>query len=71
MNGIVEKKGFVKTGLLPNYFNISTNGKFLLCSCRESNTIQVFEIEQKSGDLKYLNKDINIFKPECIQFLLN
>ena len=69
MNGNVEHKGFVKTGIHPRNFNITPNGKFLICACRDSNVIQIYEINQENGDLKYINKDINIDKPVCVKFL--
>jgi 6-phosphogluconolactonase (cycloisomerase 2 family) len=67
--GTLEKKGFVETGLHPRNFNITPNGKFLICACRDSNVIQVFEINKENGYLINANKDINIDKPVCIKFL--
>ena len=69
INGNLEQKGFVKTGIHPRNFNITPNGKFLICACRDSNKIQFYEINQENGDLKYVNKDINIDKPVCVKFL--
>lgn len=70
MKGIVEKKSFVKTGIHPRNFNITPNGKFLICACRDSNAVQIYEINNENGDLKYINnKDIIIDKPVCIKFL--
>ena len=69
MNGNVEHKGFVKTGIHPRNFNITPNGKFLICACRDSNVIQIYEINQENGNLNYINKDINIDKPVCVKFL--
>ena len=67
--GTLEKKGFVETGLHPRNFNITPNGKFLICACRDSNVIQVFEINKENGNLINANKDINIDKPVCVKFL--
>ena len=67
--GTLEKKGFVETGLHPRNFNITPNGKFLICACRDSNVIQVFEINKENGNLINVNKDINIDKPVCVKFL--
>ena len=70
IKGIVEKKYFVKTGIHPRNFNITPNGKFLICTCRDSNIVQIYEINKENGDLKYIsNKDIIIGKPVCIKFL--
>ena len=67
--GTLEKKGFVETGLHPRNFNITPNGKFLICACRDSNVIQVFEINKENGNLINANKNINIDKPVCVKFL--
>ena len=69
IGGTLEKKGFVETGLHPRNFNITPNGKFLICACRDSNVIQVFEINKENGSLINANKDINIDKPVCVKFL--
>ena len=67
--GTLEKKGFVETRLHPRNFNITPNGKFLICACRDSNVIQVFVINKENGNLINANKDINIDKPVCVKFL--
>ena len=69
IEGTLERKYFVQTGLHPRNFNITPNGKFLICACRDSNVIQVFEINKENGNLMNSNKDINIDKPVCVQFL--
>ena len=67
--GLVEKVGFVETGIHPRNFNITPNGKFLLCACRDSNIIEIYEINQKNGFLeKKVNKEIKMDKPVCIKF---
>ena len=67
--GSVEKIGFVKSGIHPRNFNITPNGKYLLCACRDSNFIEIFEINPENGNLLKINKEIRIEKPVCIKFL--
>ena len=67
-NGNVEKIGYQDTGVHPRNFAITPNGKFLLCACRDSNVIQVYEINKDSGMLKNVDKDIKIDKPVCVKF---
>ena len=67
--GSVEKIGFVKSGIHPRNFNITPNGKYLLCACRDSNFIEIFEINPEYGNLLKINKEIRIEKPVCIKFL--
>ena len=69
IEGTLEKNGFVKTEIHPRNFNISPNGKFLLCACRDSNVIQIFEIINENGNLININKNIDVEKPVCVQFL--
>ena len=68
-NGKFEKIGFVETGIHPRNFNICPNGKFLLCACRDSNDIEIYEINNENGQLIKSNNDIKIDKPVCIKFL--
>ena len=67
-NGTVEKIGYQDTAIHPRNFAITPNGKFLLCACRDSNVIQVYEINKDSGMLKNVDKDIKIDKPVCVKF---
>ena len=67
-NGTVEKIGYIYTAIHPRNFAITPNGKFLLCACRDSNVIQVYEINKDSGMLKNVDKDIKIDKPVCVKF---
>ena len=69
IEGTLEKKGFVNTGIHPRNFNITPNGKYLICACRDSNVIQLFEINKGEGHLINANKDIKIDKPVCVKFL--
>ena len=69
IEGTLEKKGFEKTGIHPRNFNITPNGKYLLCACRDSNVIQVFEVNKENGNLININKDINMDKPVCVKYL--
>ena len=67
--GKLNKIGFVKTGIHPRNFNISPNGKYLLCGCRDSNVIEIYELNNNDGSLKKIDKEIKIPKPSCIQFI--
>ena len=67
--GTLEKQFFVKTGIHPRNFNITPNGKFLICACRDSNVVQIYEINKENGNLTNINKDINVDKPVCVKFL--
>ncbi len=66
--GRLTKVGYQLTGVHPRNFNITPNGKFLLCACRDSNKIQVFAINASNGLLEDTGKDIEIDKPVCVKF---
>lgn len=66
--GLINKIGYQLTGIHPRNFNITPNGKFLLCACRDSNIIQVFSINKATGLLTNTKQDIDLDKPVCVQF---
>lgn len=70
-NGKIVKIGYQLTGAHPRNFNITPNGKYLLVACRDSNTIQVYRINKKSGLLLNTGNDIQLPHPVCIQFASN
>ena len=42
------------------------NGRFLLCACRDADTIQVFAIDPDTGMLSDTSHDIHVPHPVCI-----
>lgn len=67
-SGRLTKIGYQSTGIHPRNFIITPNGKFLLCACRNSHVIQVFAIDQQSGLLTDIQKDIKVNQPVCLKF---
>lgn len=67
-DGTLEKVGYQSTGKHPRNFVITPNGKFLLVACRDDNVIQVFRINEETGLLTDINKDIYISMPVCLKF---
>lgn len=67
-DGKITKIGYQPTGIHPRNFIITPNGKMLLVANRDSNTIQVFAINQTTGMLTDMKKDIHIDKPVCLKF---
>jgi len=66
--GLLTSVGYQLTGVHPRHFNITPNGRFLLCACRDSHKIQVFQRDEKSGLLKDIHKDVLLSMPVCVQF---
>ena len=67
-NGLLTRIGYQPTAAHPRQFNITPNGRFLLCCCRDSNKIQVFRRDDSTGLLTDTNQDISLSKPVCVQF---
>lgn len=69
LNGKLTKVGYQDTGIHPRNFVITPNGKQLLVACRDSNTIQVYSIDQETGHLENMFKDIELDMPVCLKFI--
>ena len=68
-NGHITKIGYQLTGVHPRNFAITPNGRYLLCACRDSNTIQIFERNIKTGLLKDTGRKIEMEKPVCVKYI--
>lgn len=66
--GKLTRIGYQPTGVHPRQFNITPNGRFLLCCCRDSNKIQVFRRDSQTGLLTDTHQDIPLSHPVCVQF---
>lgn len=67
--GLLTRIGYQPTAAHPRQFNISPNGKYLLCCCRDSDKIQVFRRDMQTGLLSDMHKDILVSKAVCVQFV--
>ena len=67
--GKVRKSGYQPTGRHPRNFAISPDGKFLLCTCRDDNRIEIYRIDPSSGALSPTGQTIEVGAPVCIQFV--
>jgi 6-phosphogluconolactonase (cycloisomerase 2 family) len=68
-DGRLTKIAYQETGIHPRNFIISPNGKFLLCANRDSNNVQIFEINRESGLLQATGKEIFLDKPVCLKWI--
>ena len=67
--GMLTKAGYQMTGIHPRNFVITPDGRFLLVACRDSNVIQIFSRDEKTGLLVDTGKTIETSKPVCLKFL--
>ena len=67
--GMLTKAGYQMTGIHPRNFVITPDGRFLLVACRDSNLVQIFRRDEKTGLLVDTGKTIETSKPVCLKFL--
>jgi len=67
-SGLLTRVGYQPTGVHPRQFNITPNGRYLLCCCRDSHKIQVFRRDIQTGLLTDMQQDIHVNKAVCVQF---
>jgi 6-phosphogluconolactonase (cycloisomerase 2 family) len=71
-NGSLSKVGYQNTGRHPRNFTISPNGKYLLAACKDSDVVEIYEIDGQTGLLRKLDKDItDVETPVCVKFVTN
>lgn len=68
-DGKLTKAGYQLTGIHPRNFIITPNGKYLVVACKDSNVIQVYKRNAKTGLLTNIHKDIKMNQPVCIKFV--
>ena len=68
-NGQLTRIGYQSTGIHPRNFIISPNDKFLLCANRDTNNIQLFEIDAATGLLRDTGREIHLDKPVCLKWI--
>ena len=67
--GMLTKAGYQLTGIHPRNFIITPDGRFLLVACRDSNLVQIFSRDEKTGLLVDTGKTIETSKPVCLKFI--
>ena len=67
--GLLTRIGYQPTAAHPRQFNITPDGQYLLCCCRDSDKIQVFRRDKQTGLLSDTHKDIPVSKAVCVQFI--
>lgn len=67
-NGLLEKRSYCQTGSHPRNFTLTSDGKWVIVACRDSDEIEFFSRDSKSGQLA-LHPDLTLRrfkKPVCI-----
>lgn len=66
--GKLIRQGYQPTGIHPRNFVLTPNGRYLLVACRDSNEIQIYERNCKTGLLSNTGRKISMSKPVCLKF---
>ena len=68
-DGSLEFVANQATRIHPRNFNITPDGRFLLCACRDSDMIQVFSRDSKTGLLTDTGRNIAVRHPVCVEWV--
>lgn len=66
--GMLAEAGYQATGIHPRNFAITPNGKWLLCACRDDDTIQIYKRDGVTGLLEDTGNAIPVSMPVCVIF---
>ena len=66
-SGLVTPVSYQPTGIHPRNFTITPDGKFLLCACRDSDSVEIYAIDPATGALSPTGKSIEVPAPVCVQ----
>jgi 6-phosphogluconolactonase len=67
-DGKLSSVGYQATGTHPRNICVTPNGKFLLVACRDTNEIEIYKINSKTGLLKDTGNRVHLPKPVCVVF---
>lgn len=67
--GKLTRVGYQPTGVHPRNFALTSNNRYLLVACRDSNVIEVYARDAETGLLSHTGKDIELPKPMFVKFL--
>ncbi len=67
-DGTLTEAGYVNTGIHPRNFTITPNGRFLLCACRDSDSVEVYSIDKETGLPERTGESLSLSKPVCLVF---
>lgn len=68
-SGLVSRCAFQPTSAHPRNFAITPNGRFLLVACRDSNVIEVYRRDGRTGLLTPTHYRISVGCPVCVVFV--
>lgn len=67
-SGELTVAGYCFTGAHPRHFNITPDGRWLLCACRDTDEVEVYAVSPEDGSLRATGRGIGLKRPVCVQF---
>jgi 6-phosphogluconolactonase (cycloisomerase 2 family) len=68
-DGTLTDAGYRTTGIHPRNLSIAPGGKYLLAACRDSDSVEVYEIDHTPGSLTPTDRNISLDAPVCVTFI--
>lgn len=67
--GLLTKVGYTLTGVHPRNFTLSEDGRYVLVAVRDSNRVEVYSRDAKTGLLTPTNKTLTLSRPVCLVWM--
>lgn len=67
-SGLLTRIGFQPSEEHPRHFNMTPNGKYILCACRNGNAVQIFKRNPRTGLLTDTGEVFKVSHPICVYF---
>lgn len=68
-DGTLTSAGYRTTGIHPRNLSIAPGGRFLLSANRNSDSVEIFEINHATGALTPTDRNISLDSPVCVIFI--
>lgn len=68
-DGRLTKTGYQFTGIHPRNILVTPNGKYLMVANKDSHSIEIYEIDPKTGSLSDSNQNIELHSPVCLMLI--
>lgn len=68
-DGTLQKIGYQDTGTHPRNFTLSPDDRYLLVACRDTDEVEIYERDAKTGMLRDTGHRIHVSSPMCLQWL--
>ena len=68
-DGTLCKVGYTLTGVHPRNFILTPEGDYLLVAARDSNSVEVYARDSKTGELIFTGERLELSRPVCLKWM--